>query len=257
FTPAVTGRLGFGGALAVALGLVASGGLARAFGPPALLFGGTALLGIGIALGNVLLPALVKRDFAHRSGFMTSLYSSVMAVGATIAAAVSFPLSIRIGWRGVLAGWSLPAVVALIVWLPQLRMSPPEEDRGRTLSGGRNSIWRSRLAWEVAAFMGLQSMTFYVLLAWLPDLLQDGGMTPATAGLMLAISQATGIAGSALVPVAAGRLRDQRGMVWLLGVLEGVALTGLIYDAVSPLTVVWVAIIGVALGGTFGLALLF
>src|SRR5690606_25897218 len=115
----------------------------------------------------------------------------------------------------------------------------------------------SRLAWEVAAFMGLQSMTFYVLLAWLPDLLQDGGMTPATAGFMLALSQATGIAGSALVPVAAGRLRDQRGMVWLLGVLEGVALTGLIYVAVSPLTVVWVAIIGVALGGTFGLALLF
>src|SRR5690606_11140547 len=118
FTPQVTRAFGFGGALAMALLLITAGGALRAFGSVALLFGGSDLLGVGIALGNVLLPALVKRDFAHRSGSMTSLYSSVMALGATIAAGVSVLLTAYFGWRGVLGVWSIPVVLALLVWLP-------------------------------------------------------------------------------------------------------------------------------------------
>jgi MFS transporter, CP family, cyanate transporter len=257
FTPLVTRLLGFGGALAAALALIALGGSVRAFGSVAFLFAGTALLGVGIALGNVLLPALVKRDFAHRSGSMTSLYSSIMALGASVAAGISFPLTAHLGWRGVLAIWSVPAVLAFLVWLPQLKASPRVARGALPQAGSRPRPWRSPLAWQIAAFMGFQSMTFYVFLAWLPDLLQSRGMSPEAAGWMLALSQATGILGSATVPIIAGRRPDQRYAIWLMAGLEGIALAGFLLGPLSGLMTVWVAVVGFALGGTFGLALLF
>src|SRR5690606_33061976 len=99
--PGITRAFGVGGALGVALSLIVVGGAARGLGSALPLFGGTIVLGTGIALGNVLLPAIVKRDFPGRSGSMTSLYSSVMALGASLAAGISYPLTRYLGWRGV------------------------------------------------------------------------------------------------------------------------------------------------------------
>src|SRR5690606_23207483 len=152
-----------------------------------------------------------------------------------VAAGVSFPLSQVIGWRTVLGVWALPAVVALAVWLPQLKSGPsPAAPRASGSRSGR--VWRSPLAWQIAAFFGLQSMTYYVLLAWLPALLQCRGTSPAAAGWLLALSQATGIVGSAIVPAMACRFRDQRGTVALLGLLEGVGLVGLLIPGLAGLT---------------------
>lgn len=256
-TPWVTRALGFGGALLAGLVLIGAGGVLRAVGGVTLLFAGTALLGVGIALGNVLIPALVKRDFAHRSGSLTGMYSAIMALGASLAAGVSVPLAEVIGWRGVLAAWALPTIPAILLWIPQLKASPRPRRAVGESEGPPRRLLRSSLAWQIAAFMGLQSMTFYVLLAWLPDLLQSGGMSASGAGWMLSISQATGILGSAAVPVLAGRLPDQRSSVWLMGAIEAVGLAGLSIDALSGLTWLWVGLMGIALGGTFGLALLF
>ncbi len=254
--PLVSRRLGLGGAIAAALVLLLVGAAIRGASSAWFLFGGTILLGIGIALGNVLLPALVKRDFAHRSGMLTSLYSSVMAVGASIAAGISVPVSGLVGWRGALSLWALPVVVALAVWLPQLKPRMGERSSSPSAFSFRFLV-RSRLAWQVALFMGCQSLTFYVILAWLPDLLQDRGMTPAEAGWMLALCQATGILGSAVVPIQAGRLPNQRSIVWGLGAIEAVALLGLLLRAPDQFTFIWAICIGFALGGTFGLALIF
>jgi MFS transporter, CP family, cyanate transporter len=253
-TALVTRRVGVERAVALALLLIAAGTLARAVPSAVLLFGGTALLGVGVALGNVLLPALAKRDFPERTGPMTSLYSSVMGVGATLAAGVSAPLAIAVGWRGALGLWALPAFAALAAWVPQIRKGlplPPSRSRGTSF----RTLGRSALAWNVALFMGFQSLTFYVILAWLPDLLQGRGLGAAQAGWMLALSQATGVLGTALVPLWAGRLLDQRRIVWTLGALEATALAGLLLTGVA-FAVVWVALIGFVLGGTFGLALL-
>ena len=252
-TPFVTGWLGIGGALVAALVLLSVGTAIRASTTPFLLFGGTLLLGVGIALGNVLLPALVKREFPHRSGSMTSLYSSAMGFGATMAAGVSVPLASRIGWSGALGVWALPAVVGLLAWLPYRR---DRDRRERRLTGGTLRMMAgSPLAWQVALFMGLQSLTFYVILAWLPDVLQSRGLDPTKAGWMLALSQATGVLGSAAVPLWAGRVHDQRAIVRLLGVLEAVSLGGLMLAAPGASLALWVAILGFVLGGTFGLAL--
>ena len=256
FSGYATRLFGFGGALALALILLAAGAGVRAIPSVPLLFAGTVALGVGIAVGNVLLPALVKRSYPHRSGSMTSLYSSVMALGAAVAAGVSVPVGQRIGWPGALGMWALPAVAALVAWLPQVDRRERARGGGGVATTSLRDLMGSPLAWQIALFMGLQSLTFYVVLAWLPDLLQSRGLSAADAGWMLAVSQATGIGGSATVPLLAARLADQRSIVGVLALLEALSLGGLLLDVNAALTIVWVSTLGLVLGGTFGLALL-
>ena len=253
-TPLATRRLGVGGALGLALGLIGAGVLVRSVPSVALLFLGTAVLGVGIALGNVLLPSLVKRDFPSRVGPMTSLYSSAMGLGATLAAGASVPLAVSLGWRGSLAAWAALAALGLVVWMPQVRRRTPTQARGSVLAS-LHDLGGSRVAWAVALFMGLQSFTFYVILAWLPDLMQARGLSAEEAGWMLALSQATGIAGSAVVPLWAGRRSSQVGAVAALMAVEAVALVGLLVPG-AGLEALWVGGVGFALGGSFGLSLL-
>ena len=245
-------RLGMERAVGVAVVLLGAGTLLRGAPSVVALYAGTALLGIGVALGNVLLPALAKRYFSGRSGAITSLYSSMMGLGATAAAGLSVPIAALIGWRGALMVWVLPAVIALLVWLPQMRARTAGESSAPGVSFA--ALGRSALAWQVALFMGFQSLTFYVLIAWLPDLLQSRGLTEASAGGMLALSQAVGMVGTTLVPVWAGASRDQRGIMWTLALVEAAGLVGLMLPGVS-LTWLWVSLLGFVLGGTFGLAL--
>lgn len=257
FAPTLTRRVGLGGALVLALLLITTGTAVRPLAGTTLLFIGTGALGVGVALGNVLMPALVKRDFSARSGSMTSLYSSMMGVGATIAAATTVPLARAIGWRDALALWAVPAAVALAFWLPRVRAGRPGRSQAVRAPGAFRALGSSPLAWQVALFMGFQSFTFYVILAWLPDLLQSRGMSAPTAGLLLALSQATGIAGSALVPLFAQRTPGQVRVVAVLGVLELISLIGLLAANATWTAAASVALIGFVGGGTFSLALLF
>lgn len=253
FTAAVGRRVGVERAVALALVLLGLGTVLRAAPSVAALYLGTGLLGIGVALGNVLLPTLAKRDFPAHSGPITSLYSSMMGLGATAAAGASVPLAAVLGWRGSLGIWVLPAVVALLVWIPQLA----RPRAARAVRGGDVTLRvlrRSTLAWQVALYMGLQSLTFYVVITWLPDLLQSRGLGEAAAGWLLALSQATAVLGSAFMPIWAGRLADQRRIIWTLGLLEAVGLGGLFLPG-GALAALWVSLLGFVLGGTFGLVL--
>ncbi len=251
FASVVSRRFGLERAVAIGLVLIGLGTVARAAPSVAVLYGGTLVLGIGVALGNVLLPALAKRHFPERSGAITSLYSSMMGLGATAAAGLTVPIAEVLGWRWALGIWVVPAVVALIVWLPQLSGEGSTRPVREVKLG---AFGRSPLAWQIALFMGLQSLTFYVVLAWLPDLLQSRGLSEAAAGGLLAVSQATGVVGTALIPVWAGRLQDQRSIIWTLTILEAVGWGGLLLPG-TELAIVWVGLLGFILGGTFGLAL--
>jgi CP family cyanate transporter-like MFS transporter len=150
---------------------------------------------------------------------------------------------------------AVPAMIALVAWLPQLGFRTLPQTT-KTLKESLRDLGRSSVAWQVASFMGLQSLTFYVILAWLPEILQSRGLEASYSGWMLALSQGTGILGTMLVPTWAGRLRNQRPIIWVLGVLEGVSLLGM-FSPVESLIPLWVSTIGFVLGGTFGLALLF
>lgn len=257
FASLLTRRFGIGATMLGALMLLTVGIGVRSIPSVWTLYFGTLLLGVAIAFGNVLLPGLTKRNFAAHSGLMTGLYSSFMGVGAALAAGLSVPLArqMDLGWRGSLATWSILSFVALIIWMPQLGRLRKEPNKRRFIDGLK-SMGQSVLAWKVALFMGFQSLTFYVILAWLPAMLLSRGYAAEFSGWMLSLSQITGVIGSMILPYFAGRVKDQRAMVVVLISLEIVALLGLLLPQLGWVAL-WVGLIGLVLGGSFGLALLF
>ncbi len=256
-TPLFTRRFGIEKTLSGALLLLTVGIVLRAFGYIPLLFLGTTLLGIAIAFGNVLLPALVKRDFDKRSGFMTSLYSGMMGVGAALAAGLSVPIaeSFPGSWKTSLGVWGLFSFVAFLIWMSQNKFSVPTNSK-RSFKRAMKDLGSNSLAWNVALFLGLQSIAFYVILAWLPDILISKGFSSSEAGWYLSLSQVTGVLGSVLVPVIAAKKADQRKYISVLIFLEAVSLIGL-WLGTNATVFLWVSGIGFSLGGSFGLALLF
>jgi CP family cyanate transporter-like MFS transporter len=209
---------------------------------------------MAIAVGNVLLPALLKRDFPDRVAPMTSLYSVTMGIVGAIVTGLAVPLAGTLpgGWRtalGCMAGLSL---VALAVWSPQaFRGSRPAALPVQT----GKTPWRSALAWQVTAYMGLQSFGFYIVLAWLPAILHSKGMSEENGGWLLLVLQVLGVTMSAVIPLLANKLRDQRLLASGGSLLSFVGYLGLL---VAPdLAVVWVVVIGFASGICFVLALLF
>lgn len=255
-TPLFTKRFGIGKTLLGALLLLSLGIFIRSTAGVFGLYFGTTLLGIAIAFGNVLIPALTKQNFPDKAGLITSLHSATMSVGAAIAAGLSVPLAndLNLGWRGSLAIWGLLSLLALFIWIPQIKRIKRSKAR-RSFSAALKSLSGSRLVWQIAIYMGLQSLTFYVVLAWLPAILLSRGYDSAFAGWMLSLSQATGILGALIVPLWAGSRKDQRLVIIVLILLEVIGLAGLMLPDIG-LTVVWVSLLGIVLGGTFGLALL-
>src|SRR5919107_4638678 len=233
--PRVARRFGMERVLLASLLVLAAGILLRWTEAVAALFLGTVVLGAAIAVANVLLPGLVKREFPEHAGLMTSVYSTSLGISAAIAAGVSVPLTglDGIGWRGALAVWALPALLACVAWLPQLgrrdlpaRSSDPDAPVIRDLL-------RSPLAWQVTLFMGLQSLSYYVTLTWLPEILQDGGMDAANAGWMLGLSQTVSILAMFLAPVLAVRRPSQWGVVVVAGVLLSPGGLGFLFAAAA------------------------
>ncbi len=254
--PLFTQRFGIGGTLFGALILLTSGIVVRSLDWIPALYLGTLMFGIAIALGNVLLPSLTKRNFSANSGFITSLYSAAMAVGASLAAGLSVPLAqqMHLGWRGSLSVWALLSLVAFIIWIPQLFRLKKIATKRRFLAAMKH-MGQSVKAWQVALFMGLQSLTFYVILAWLPAILLSRGYEAEFSGWMLSLSQATGIFGSLLVPYIAGKTNDQRLIILVLISIEIIGVVGLLLPDFGSVAL-WVSLIGFVLGGTFGLCLL-
>ncbi|TXD81617.1 MFS transporter [Subsaximicrobium wynnwilliamsii] len=255
-TSLFTKRLGIGKTLLGALVILTFGIVLRSLFGVVGLYAGTLFIGIGIAFGNVLIPALTKQNFPERAGAITSLYSSVMAVGASIAAGISVPLATSYGWgwRGALGIWAVPAFLALVIWSFRVKHIKKTNPR-RGFTEALKKLSGTPLVWKMAIYMGLQSLAFYVVLAWLPTILVEDGYTSSYAGWMLSLSQATGILGSIIIPLWAGKRKDQRLIIVILVLLEIISLAGLMFPELGMVSV-WVSIIGFVLGGTFGLALL-
>lgn len=250
----VARRMGVERTLWGALLLLVAGILLRSLPVMPMLWVGTALLGTAIAFGNVLLPSLIKRDFPHRVGMMTGVYSMVMGAVGAIASGVAVPMAVALpgGWRaafGCLAGLAL---VAAAIWLPQVvKRSRPAV----SVQGMAGVPWRSALAWQVTAFMGLQSSVFYITLSWLPAILREHGASEESAGWLLFLAQLLGVAVSLPVPLLAGHLADQR-LPTAVGALLG--LLGYLGLLVAPgLMVLWAGVIGLSTGTSFVLALSF
>ncbi len=216
---------------------------------------GTLLLGIGIAVGNVLIPVLVKQHLAAVAGIAMSLYTAFLTGGAAIGAAGTAGLaSIGWGWQAALLIGVIPALVAVVAlgwWYSSghRRLA----DARPPASGTAGRVWRSGMAWWLAAFMGGQSLLFYTVLTWLPVLLQDRGVSLGESGLMASVFSFLGIVGALAVPPLAARGGDQRPVAVISVVGWMVGLAGLWW--LPQWYVLWSAWLGVTQGGGIAMAL--
>ncbi len=249
--PLLSRRLGLHRAvLAGSLTLVA-GLLLRAAGVPGL-FAGTLLVGAGIAVVNVLLPAVLKSDFADRVPLATALTTSSIALSASLGAGLAQPLRAAAGGPlPSLAAWLVPAVVGLLVWLPWARRGDGGAGPG---PAGLAVLLRDRVGLAVTAFFGLQSLAFYTMLAWLPSVLRDAGVAATEAGAVLAVAAALGVPVAFVVPRLAVRRPDQRRLVVLVALPSAAGLLGLL-TAPAAAPWLWSSLLGLGTGAAFPLAL--
>lgn len=248
-----------GGQLATVLAVLtlAAALLARPWaGSGTALLAWTALACSGIAVANVLLPALVKAFFPHRLGLVTGMYTMAMQLGTALSAAVAVPLAqVTGGWRSGLASWGIVAAVAVIPWLVTLRGSAvtATATAGHDRSPSVPLLLRSPVTWGVIGLFGMQSLGAYVVLGWLPQIYRDAGLAPATAGMLLGLVTAVAAPFGLLLPTLATRRGDQRPFAVVVTLASGLGYGGLMVAPVAGAWL-WPVLIGVG-NAAFPLAL--
>ncbi|NYT23948.1 MFS transporter [Alcaligenaceae bacterium] len=252
FAPALADRHGAERVLLLVLLLIGAGTLLRTWDATALLFIGSAMAGAGIAMGNVLLPSVVKRDFPDKVALMTGLFTMALCGGAAAAAAFTVPLAQLGGsWRFGLAAWAVPAFAIALLWLPRSLRSGT---RGRARRQPGLRLWHDGLAWQVSCFMGLQSALAYCVMGWMAPILRWRGLDGATAGFYVSASVMVQVATCLLVPPLAARFRSQSLFNAGLALLAGATLLALL---VAPARLLFpLALLqGIGQGGLFAIAM--
>lgn len=257
-----------------ALLLIAAGVVVRSTGTVVGLYLGTAIVGTGIALGNVLLPGLIKRDFPSRVPVITSVCAVTMGVAAAMVSMSVVPLADVFGWRIALGMVIVFPLAAIAVWIfavggrtVPLKGTPP---KGTPLKGipvtetpvngpaapvHGGGVWRSMIAWQVTLFMGTNSTLYYIMVAWLPTILTNAGFTPAAAGSIHGVMQLSCAVPGLVLSLVVGRLKDQRLIAAGTGFMLGVSLLGLLFAPAWAL--LWSALFGFGSGAAIILALMF
>lgn len=219
-----------------------------------LLYGGTALIGLGIALGNVLLPSLVKRDFPQHIAVVTSVYALSMGVAAAVISASVVPLAeAGLGWSGALSISAILAAVSAFIWLPQLKRKNNRAEEAHQTGGF--SLWRYPLAWQITLFLSCNSMVYYVMISWLPSMVATAGFDAQSAGKLHGLMQLASSFSGFLLLAVLPYCKDQRIVAVLTTLLSMLGLLGIwLMPAGSYL---WSFLFGFGNGATFILALSF
>ncbi len=206
----------------------------------------------GMATANVLLPSLVKLHFPQRVGLMTSIYTTSLAVGLTLASVLTVPLSDRLGsWRWGLFAWAITALVAALPWIGLVRHDRKPEGVPRGISLG--AVARTRLGWGMALFFGFQSLQAYSVFGWFAQVYRDAGFSAGTAGLLLGVITAMSIPLSFWLPAWAARMENQTWLIVGLVCCYPVGYVGLIIAPVAGAWL-WAVLVGVA-GSVFPVVL--
>lgn len=215
-------------------------------------FLGSLVAGASIGIIGVLLPGIVKRDFPQHAGTLTGVYTMALCLGAAMAAGATVPLAQHFdgSWALGLGFWALPALLAMLVWLPQARQGHGLHKVAYRVRG----LWRDPLAWQVTLYMGLQSSLAYIVFGWLPSILIGRGLSPTAAGLVLSGSVIVQLASSLSAPWLATRGKDQRLAIVLVMLTTLAGLFGCLYAPLAGLWG-WAVLLGLGQGGTFALAL--
>ncbi|PSR21347.1 MAG: MFS transporter [Sulfobacillus acidophilus] len=251
--PKIAQRVGIERSLLFGLAIMALGTLLRSQGSAAALLCGMALLGSGVAIANVLLPSLVKRDFPTQIGVMTGTYVTVMNVFAGLGSGLSVPLAhvAHWGWRGSLLIWLVLILLGLAAWA--FLLTPHARSSGLTERG----FWRSSIAWQITLFMGFQSLLFYVSIAWLPTLLHDRGLSLALSGWLVFLMQMVSLPATFVMPIWATRRRTQHHLVLAVAASFVLGYMGLLLTRGEVWSIISLMLVGLGAGASISLALAF
>lgn len=272
--PGLARRFGLERTLGGSVALLSLAIVVRSLPAPGLIWIGTILLGAAIAVLNVLLPALLKRDYPDRIGQLTGIYSAVQGGVAALAAGFAVPIAggAASGWRLAIGVWAGLALVGLAVFLPRMRERRPDPgSAGRHAGSGRADaaddllpaepaapaatagVWSSPLAWQVTLFLGLQSTVYYTVITWWPSIEQAHGTLAATAGWHQLVYQVFGIFGSLLAAALIHRRQSQSGLAAAFVMPVPIAMLGQILAPGASLF--WIILLGISGGGTIAVAL--
>ena len=251
------------------------------------LFIGTAIIGIGIAIGNVIIPAIIKKHFSSQLGLVTSIYTSGMCIFAAIGAGVSVPLAkgINVGWKNSLAVWFVLAVVTIFIWSTQTRGERADKKEAKvameniddktpnkssarktrtsiatttyTVKEKSNSIWKSSLAWWVTLFMGTQSLIFYSLVAWLPTIITSKGMTVGFASSMALMFQLMAIPATLVIPIISDKLKNQKLLAMVVCIIYAIGMILFLTGASHTILVASILLMAIGMGGSISLSIAF
>lgn len=245
-------RLGVEGVLLVALTTSLAGAIIRSFGLVPL-FLGTVMIAAGISLLGVLTPVLIKRDFTNKVGPMMGLFAMVLGLGAAVSTGVSVPITDALGgsWRAGLSIWMAPVVIAAIVVIAMLRSG---QGQGHTRSTAKIGIMHDPMTWQLMGFFALMASSAYAIFSWGPSMLAARGLDPKTCGFIMSAVFVAQMPSGFLVPIIAGKMRDQRLITAIIVVLMTVGLVAFLFAPVWSLSGV-AAVLGIGQGGGFAMAL--
>ncbi|MFE5793460.1 CynX/NimT family MFS transporter [Streptomyces sp. NPDC056503] len=275
----------FGPAAVVCAGMAAilAGLLLRPFATGTAAFlAASALALMGIAVSNILMPVIVKRYFPDRIGSMTGLYSMALALGTSLAAAVTVPMTDALGgdWRLGLGIWAVLAALAVLPWLPLVKdrtgtprtepgapssapapasaptsaaapdsaptsAAAPDSAEGAAPGAAPRPMYRSRTAWALACFFGLQATGAYITMGWMPQIFRDAGVPASTAGVLLAVTMVMGVPLAFVIPRLATRMRHQGPIAVALGSCGLVGYTGLLLAPAGGAWI-WAVLLGIS-----------
>lgn len=256
FAAGVAHRFGLERVLFATLVLLIAGIAVRSAGTMPALYAGTCVIGGAIAIANVLLPSLLKRDFPGHVAKLTACYALTMITAAGLASAVAVPLDriLEIGWPASLGSVALLPLMAAVLWLPQLHLHTTSAPGLANRTQGA-SVWKARLAWQVAAYLGLTCFIHFAAIAWLPSILQDAGDSSARAGALHGWMQLAGAVPALLLMPLLQRMPDQRWVSFASPALSAISLIGLL--TVPAWAPVWVFAFGMGMGAALVLSLAF
>ncbi|MCU7557738.1 CynX/NimT family MFS transporter [Macrococcus capreoli] len=253
FVARLSRRLGMSVALMLGMIILLLGLVIRIIPNVSMLLVGTICIGIGIAIGNVILPSFVKWRFPMQMGLMTGVFTATMNLTAGIGGGASVPLS-KInngGYQYSLGFWIIFSIAGILLWMPQLRYNPKLQ-----ITEARRPIYRSKLAIAIALMMGFQSMTFYSTVTWFPDILMSYGIKQEAAGYYLMLNQFAQLPMTFIMPIVAMKMKSQRPLVFLFTGLYLIGFTAFLLNHTLSIIVAMIAT-GLAGGAAFSLCMLF
>lgn len=252
----ISNKIGLEKTIFLATIVASIGLLLRFYINTSIFFVTTFIIGVGITVGNVLLPGLTKKYFPENLGVMTGFYAVVMNISASIAAGISYPiLNTNIGGEKFSTGlavniWLIISLINIIIYSVIIKNNKVEKIDNKKI--GSKGYLKSLKMWSVMLSMGLQSALFYCSVSWFAEIMISKGFTPSEAGLLLSISQFAQFPSTFLVPVLAEKIKNKLIIPIFITMGYIVSLIGMIHiHGNFSLMIIYIVLFALAGGGSF------